>query len=51
MGSTRYATCTFKIILFGIEIAALYHLKHPILASGLAIIIVVNRVLMFIWNQ
>ncbi|MCU5686520.1 MULTISPECIES: YrdB family protein [Bacillus cereus group] len=39
------------IILFGIGVAALYHLKHPILVSGLAIIIVVNRVLMFIWNQ
>lgn len=40
-----------EIIVFGIGVAALYHLKHPILASGLAIIIVVNRMLMFIWNQ
>ncbi|HDX9611332.1 TPA: YrdB family protein [Bacillus toyonensis] len=40
-----------EIIMLGVGIAALYHLKHPILASGLAIIIVVNRMLMFIWNQ
>jgi hypothetical protein len=40
-----------EIIVFGLGVAALYYLKHPMLASGLAIIIVVNRVLMFIWNQ
>ncbi|EJS59091.1 YrdB family protein [Bacillus nitratireducens] len=39
------------IIVFGVGVAALYHLKHYMLASGLAIIIVVNRILMFIWNQ
>ncbi|PES62042.1 hypothetical protein CN507_26690 [Bacillus cereus] len=40
-----------EIIVFGVGVAALYHLKHYMLASGLAIIIVVNRILMFIWNQ
>ncbi|EJQ14804.1 DUF2568 domain-containing protein [Bacillus cereus] len=40
-----------EIIVFGVGVAALYHLKHYMLASGLAIIIVVNRMLMFIWNQ
>ncbi|MGE7881282.1 YrdB family protein [Bacillus sp. NPDC094077] len=40
-----------EIIVFGVGVAALYHLKHPMLASGLAIIIVVNRMLMFVWNQ
>ncbi|EOP51376.1 hypothetical protein IKQ_03986 [Bacillus cereus VDM053] len=40
-----------EIIVFGVGVVALYHLKHYMLASGLAIIIVVNRMLMFIWNQ
>ncbi|EJR84686.1 YrdB family protein [Bacillus cereus] len=40
-----------EIIVFGVGIVALYHLKHHMLASGLAIVIVVNRILMFIWNQ
>ncbi len=40
-----------EIIVFGVGVAALYHLKHHMLASGLAIVIVVNRILMFIWNQ
>ncbi|PEQ30677.1 hypothetical protein CN467_26020 [Bacillus cereus] len=40
-----------EIIVFGVGVAALYHLKHYMLASGLVIIIVVNRILMFIWNQ
>ena len=40
-----------EIIVFGVGVAALYHLKHPLLASGLATVIIVNRILMFIWNQ
>ncbi|WP_144503999.1 YrdB family protein [Bacillus mycoides] len=40
-----------EIIVFGVGVAALYHLKHPMLASGLALIIVVNRMLVFVWNQ
>ncbi|MED0962802.1 YrdB family protein [Bacillus paramycoides] len=40
-----------EITVFGLGVAALYHLKHPILASGLAIVIIVNRILMFVWNQ
>lgn len=40
-----------EIIMFGAGVAALYHLKHPLLASGLVTIIVINRMLMLIWNQ
>ncbi len=40
-----------EISVFGVGVAALYHLKHPLLASGLATVIIVNRILMFIWNQ
>lgn len=32
-----------EIIMFGAGVAPLYHLKHPMLASGLVMIIVVNE--------
>lgn len=37
--------------MFEADVAALYHLKYPMLASGLVTIIVINRMLMLIWNQ
>lgn len=40
-----------EIIVFGSGVAALYATKNYPLAWGFAVIVIVNRILMFIWGQ
>lgn len=40
-----------EILVFGLGVMALYHLRHYALASVLAVVIIMNRILMFIWDQ
>ena len=40
-----------EVIVFGSGAAALYATKNNFLALGFAVIVVVNRILMLVWNQ
>ncbi|WP_459499312.1 YrdB family protein [Bacillus sp. C1] len=40
-----------EIIIFGLGIAVLYHLKYVTLATIFAVIIIMNSILMYIWGQ
>lgn len=40
-----------EIIVFGSGIVALYATQHYSLASGFAVIIIINKILMLVWRQ
>ncbi|MBY0597124.1 YrdB family protein [Bacillus bingmayongensis] len=40
-----------EIMIFGLGVVALYHLKYVTLATVLAVIIIINSSLMYIWEQ
>lgn len=40
-----------EVVVFGSGVAALFATKHDALAWGFAAILVINRVLMFVWQQ
>ncbi|MBO1579268.1 YrdB family protein [Bacillus sp. XF8] len=40
-----------EIIIFGLGVVALYHLKYVTLATILLIVIIINRILMYAWGQ
>lgn len=42
---------TLEAILFGAGIVALFAMKNYSLAWGFAVIVVVNRILIFVWGQ
>ena len=40
-----------EVIVFGSGVAALYATKNNSLAWAFAVIVIINRILMFVWNQ
>lgn len=40
-----------EIVVFGLAAAALYASQHPVLSIVFLLIAIINRILMYIWNQ
>jgi quinol-cytochrome oxidoreductase complex cytochrome b subunit len=40
-----------ELVIFGSAIAALYASKHPTLAVIFGLVVVINRILMYVWEQ
>jgi hypothetical protein len=40
-----------ELVIFGSAIAALYASKHPALAVVFGLVVVINRILMYVWEQ
>lgn len=48
---TGISLLALEVVVFGSGVAALYATKNYSLAWGFAVIIIINRILMFIWSQ
>ncbi|WP_314110230.1 YrdB family protein [Bacillus pseudomycoides] len=40
-----------EVVIFGLGIAALYHLRYVTLVTVFMIVIIMNSVLMYVWRQ
>ena len=48
---TGFSLFALEVIIFGSGVAALYATRNYLLAWGFAVIVIINRVLMFVWGQ
>jgi hypothetical protein len=48
---TGFSLLALEIIVFGSGVAALYATKNYSLAWGFVVVVIVNRILMFVWGQ